>query len=342
MRLPLAAILATAALSPTLAAAQPAAPGPTLAAVRAKGTLDCGVSAGTPGYSFLDSQGVYQGFDVTFCRAIAAAVLNDPTRVRFIPVQGPQRLPTLQSGQIDVLISTVTWTQSRDTANGLNFAGVNFYDGQSFLVRRSANVTEARQLDGATICVTAGSTSELNVADWARSNRIRYSPVVFERNEETRNAYATGRCDSYSTDASQLAAARSALPNPAEHVVLGERISKEPLGPVVRQGDDQWFDIVKWTLYALIEAEEQGVTQANADAMRENPAPAIRRLLGLTGNYGQQMGLDDRWAYWAIRAVGNYGEIYERYLGEHSPVGLPRGVNNLWNRGGLMYAPPIR
>ncbi|WP_426954804.1 amino acid ABC transporter substrate-binding protein [Muricoccus radiodurans] len=337
----LAALLGALLLAPMLAWAQ-AAPGPTLAAVRAKGVLDCSTSLGTPGFSAPDSQGVYRGLDPDSCRAVAAAIFGDGSRVRFTPLAGPQRLPAVQSGQVDVGAQTLTWSQSRDTANGLNFPAITFYDGQSFLVRRSAGLQRAADLAGATICTVSGTTSELNLADWARTNNLQYQHVVFERNDEARRAYESGRCDSYSTDASVLAAARSGFPTPGDHVILPDRISKEPLALAVRHGDEQWTDIVRWTIYALIEAEELGVTQANAEAMLASPNPAIRRLLGVSGDHGPNMGLDRRWAYNAIRAVGNYGEMYDRNIGPDTPIGLPRGINALWNRGGLMYAPPIR
>lgn len=253
--------------------------------------MDCSAALGTPGFGAPDSQGVWQGLDPDFCRAIAAAVLGDGGRVRFVLMSGAQRMPSLQSGQVDVLAQTLTWSQSRDAA-GLNFPAINFHDGQSFLVRTSANIRRSAELAGATICTTPGSHSELNLADWARSHNIRHQPVVFERTDELRSAYISGRCDAHSTDASQLAAVRSALPDPQNHVVLPERISKEPLG--------------------------------------------------ISGDHGPNMGLDRRWAYWAIRAVGNYGEIHERPVGVNTPIGLERGSNAPWNRGGLMYAPPIR
>jgi len=319
-----------------------AAPGPTLSAVRAKGAIDCGAHPGAPGFGVMDSRGIYTGLEADTCRALAAAVFGDASKLRWVVVTSAARLPALQSGQIDVLPRTTTWTQSRDTANGLNFTAVNFYDGQGFLVRRSLNVTRAVQLDGATFCVTSGTTNELNLADWARSNRVAIRPVVFEQNDETRIAYQSGRCDVFTTDASQLAGIRSALPNPAEHVVLPDIISKEPLAVAVRHGDDQWFDIVRWTVFALIEAEELGVTQANVDQMLASERPEVRRLLGVSGEHGPFMGLDRRWAYNAIKAVGNYGEIFERHLGRNTPIGLSRGLNDLWTRGGLMYAPPIR
>ena len=340
MRLPaLTAALMCVAL-PTLA--QTANPGPTLSVVRSRDALICGAHPGAPGFGVLDSQGVYRGLDADTCRAVAAAVLGDANKVRWVVLSSQARLPALQSGQVDVLSRTTTWTQTRDTANGLNFTAVNFYDGQGFLVRRSANVQRARDLAGATICVTSGTTNELNLADWARSNNVQVQPLVFDQNEETRNAYINGRCDAFTTDASQLAGIRSALRVPDEHIILPDIISKEPLAPAVRHGDDQWFDIVRWTVYALIEAEELGITQANVDQMLTSPNPAVRRLLGVAGDHGPLMGIDRRWAYNAIKAVGNYGEVFERNLGRGSPIGLPRGVNDLWTRGGLMYAMPVR
>lgn len=340
MRLP--AAIGAALLLSGGALAQTASPGPTLSAIRDRGAVICGSHPGAPGFSVLDSQGVTRGLDADTCRAIAAAVLGDAAKARFVVLSSQARLPALQSGQVDVLPRTTTWTQTRDTANGLNFTAVNFYDGQGFLVRRSANVARARDLAGATICVTSGTTNELNLADWSRSNNIAVQPLVFDQNEETRNAYISGRCDAFTTDASQLAGIRSALRNPAEHMILPDIISKEPLSPAVRHGDDQWFDIVRWTVFALIEAEELGVTQANVDQMLSSPNPAIRRLLGNSGDHGPLMGIDRRWAYNAIKAVGNYGEVFERNLGSGSPIGLQRGVNDLWTRGGLMYAMPIR
>lgn len=319
-----------------------AAPGPTLASTRNKGSVDCGAHPGAPGFGITDSRGTYQGLDADTCRAVAAAIFGDGNRVRFTVLTSAARLPALQSGQIDLLPRTTTWTQSRDTANGLNFTAVTFYDGQGFLVRRNAGVQRANQLDGASICVTSGTTNELNLADWARSNRISFRPVVFEQNDETRIAYEAGRCDAFSTDASQLAGIRSALPRPDDHIVLPDIISKEPLAPAVRHGDDQWFDIVRWTIYALIEAEELGITRANVDDMLRSERPEVRRLLGVSGDHGPFMGLDRRWAYNAIKAVGNYGEIFERHLGRGSPIGLQRGLNDLWTRGGLMYAMPVR
>ncbi|GGJ24744.1 amino acid ABC transporter substrate-binding protein [Neoroseomonas lacus] len=334
------AALALMTAGPALA--QTASPGPTLTAVRARDAVVCGAHPGSPGFGVMDSQGVYRGLDADTCRAIAAATLGDGDKVRWTLLSSQARMPALQSGTVDLLARTTTWTQTRDTANGLNFTAVTFYDGQGFLIRRSAGVTRARELEGATVCVTSGTTNELNLTDWARANNVRIQPLVFDQNEETRNAYTAGRCDVYSTDASQLAGIRSTQRDPSEHVILPDIISKEPLTPAVRHGDDQWFDIVRWTVFALLEAEELGVTQANVDEMLNSTNASIRRLLGQTGDHGPLMGLDRRWAYNAIKAVGNYGEIYDRHMGPNTPIGLPRGINALWNQGGLMYAPPIR
>jgi general L-amino acid transport system substrate-binding protein len=323
-------------------AQQPAPAGPTLTAIRSKGQLDCGAHPGAPGFGLMDTRGTYVGLEADTCRAIAAAVFGDANRVRWTVLTSAARLTALQAGQIDVLPRTTTWTHSRDTTNGLNFTAVNFYDGQGFLVRRSSGVQRARDLDGASVCMSSGTTNELNLADWARANRLTIRPVVFEQNDEPRIAYEAGRCDAFSTDASQLAGIRASLPRPDDHVVLPDLISKEPLAVAVRHGDDQWFDIVRWTIFALIEAEEIGVTQANVDEQLRSENPAVRRLLGTSGDHGPFMGLDRRWAYNAIKAVGNYGEIFERHLGRNTPIGLARGVNDLWTRGGLMYAPPIR
>ncbi len=340
---PLAALLGLLlpALTPT-ASAQPQSAGPTMSAVKQRDLLVCGTSTGAAGFSMPDSRGEYRGLDNDLCRAVAAAALGDPAKIRWVPLTTQARLPALQSGQVDVLIRTVTWTQGRDTANGLNFTAISFYDGQGFLVRKSLGVKKATELEGATICVVAGSTNELNLSDWARVNNLRYQPVVFEQNDEARRSYQSGRCDAYSTDASQLAGLRSTFQNPAEHEILPDIISKEPHSPVVRHGDDQWFDIVRWTLFALLIAEEHGITQANLDTHLTSQNPEIRRLLGLSGDHGPLMGLDRKWAYNAIRAVGNYGEIFERHLGKASQVGLERGLNAQWSKGGLMYAPPMR
>jgi general L-amino acid transport system substrate-binding protein len=334
--------LALALFVPASAALAQNAPGPTLASVLKKGYVECAVAPATPGFSFVDSKGEFRGMDADTCRAVAAAIFGDANHARLVPLNGAQRMPSLQSGQVDMVSETLTQTMSREAANGLLFAGVNFYDGQGFLTRKSNGVTSAKDLAGASICVSAGSTSELNLADWARTNHIDIHPVVFERVEEGREAYNAGRCDAYSTDASQLAAIATIMRDPENQVVLPERISKEPLGPAVRQGDDQWFEIVKWTLAALIEAEEQGITQANVEEKLKSESPQVKRLLGTTGDFGKFIALDNHWAYNAIKAVGNYGEMFDRNLGEGSPLKMPRGKNDLWTRGGLMYAPPIR
>ncbi len=314
----------------------------TLATVKARGHLICGGHPGAPGFSQPDSRGEYTGFDADHCRAIAAAIFGDAKAIRFRPLSSQQRLIAVQTGEIDVLIRTTTWSMARDVQSGLNVTNTIFYDGQGFLVRKKLGLKSAKQLDGASICVTSGTTNELNLADWSRSNNIKILPLVIDQNDETRKAYESGRCDAFTTDASQLAGVRTAMTDPNEHVVLPDIISKEPLGPYVRHGDDQWFDLVKWTMFALVEAEELGVTSKNAEELLKSPSPAIQRLLGASGGFGKMLGLDDRWAYNAIRAVGNYGEIFERNVGKGSPLQLERGLNALWNQGGLIYAPPIR
>lgn len=312
-------------------------------AIRVRGSIVCGVNQGVAGFSAPDSRGEYRGLDADFCRALAAAVFGDPAKVRFVPTSSQNRFTMLQSGEIDVLARNATQTLQRDTALGLNMAGVNFYDGQGFMVRASLGITSARQLDGATICMQPGTTSELNTADYFRANNMRLAPVLIERPDEFVGAYSAGRCDAMTQDASQLASYRAtALQNPSDHVLLPERISKEPLGPMVRHGDDQWFDIVKWVLMGMVEAEELGITKMNLDQRLRDPNPAVQRLLGVTPGFGRALGLDERWLYNAISAVGNYGESFERNLGSGSPIGLPRGHNDLWTRGGLMYALPLR
>ncbi len=328
------------------AIAQDAAPQPagtTLAAIRARGVLDCGVSTGDPAWSQPDSQGTWQGMDVDMCRAVAAAVLGDPGKVAYHPLTGQTRFAALAGGQIDMLSRTTTWTFLRDAVNGLNFTALYFMDGQGFLVRSDSGIEHASQLDGASICIVSASTHELNLQDWARANNLRFQPVVFADKNEARVAYESGRCDSYTGDSSQLAAVRAAFNNPSAHRVLPERISKEPYAVAVRQGDDQWFDIVRFVIFGLIEAEELGVTRDNAARLAaESPRPAVQRLLGRSGDLGPRVGLDRAWLLNAIKAVGNYGEVYDRHLGANSPVQLPRGPNRLWNAGGLLWSPPIR
>lgn len=313
----------------------------TVAAIRARGQLICGVSVNAPGFALPDSRGEFRGLDVDTCRAVAAAILGDATRVRFVPSTAVQRFPMLQSGEVDMLARNTTWTLARESQLGLAFAGINFYDGQGFMVRRSANVTSARQLDGATVCVQPGTTTELNLSDYFRSNRMRFTPVVIESVEEIRAAFVAGRCDAYTNDISSLASFRATrTTDAADFVLLPEVISKEPLGPVVRKGDWRFFDIVRWSLFAQIAAEELGVTSANVEEMaRTSTNPDIQRLLGRTAELGRSMGVDNDWALRIVRQVGNYGEMYERNI---TPIGIPRGVNNLWTNGGLHYAPPIR
>ncbi len=314
----------------------------TLDAVKGRGVLTCGVNTALPGFSNPNSQGVWQGLDVDLCKAIAAAVFGDANKTKFVPTTSQQRFVALQSGEVDVLTRNATQTLLRDTTLGLHMAGVNFYDGQGFIVKRSMNVTSAKQLDGATVCVQPGTTTELNLADYFRSNKLKFTPVVIERLEENIASYQAGRCDAYTTDASGLASVRSNLAVPNDHVILPERISKEPLGPMVRKGDDQWFAIVKWVLTAMIEAEEYEVTQANVDAQLKSTNPGIQRMLGVTPGFGKALGLDEKWAYNVIKQVGNYADSYERNVGPKTPIGLERGVNDLWTKGGLMYALPLR
>lgn len=335
------------ALSAAVAAlaATPALAGKDLDAIKSRGALVCGASTGLAGFSAADSQGKWTGLDVDYCRALAAAILGDANKVRFSPLTPQQRFTALQSGEIDVLSRNTTWTLTRDASLGMHFVGVTFYDGQGFMVPKSLNVKSAKQLKGATVCVQSGTTTELNLTDYSRANNLQMKPVVFADLAATNAAYFAGRCQAYTTDASGLASIRSKeAKNPADHVILPELISKEPLGPSVRRGDDEFFAIAKWTLNALLEAEEYGITQANVDQMKKDSKnPGVMRLLGSgTEDTGKLLGLDKEWAYRAIKAVGNYGEIFERNVGEKTPINLPRGTNNLWSNGGVMYAPPVR
>lgn len=314
----------------------------TLEKTKQRGYVSCGTSEGVPGFSLPDDKGNWVGFDIDWCRAVAAAIFNDPNAARYKSLSARDRLIALQGGEIDMLARTTTWTSSRDTAFGFNFTAINYHDGQGFLVRKSAGLKSAKELNGASICVQQGTTGELNLADYFVKNGIKNQVVAFASTVEASRAFESGRCDAWTTDISALSANRLKFGKPDEYVVLPDIISKEPLGAWVRQGDDQWFDIVRWTLFALITAEELGITQANVDGHLNSQNPEVRRLLGLSGDHGPLMGLDRRWAYWAIKAVGNYGEIFERHLGKDTPVGLERGLNALWNQGGLMYAPPIR
>ena len=314
----------------------------TLEAIKQRGVLHCGVNVGLPGFGQPDDKGNWTGLDVDFCRAVAATIFNDPKKVTFKPLTAKERFTALQSGEVDLLARNTTWTLGRDTALGLSFTGVNFYDGQGFLVKKSLGVKSAKELNGASICVQTGTTTELNLADYFRTNNIQYRPVVFEKADEALAAYDAGRCDAFTTDASGLYAERQKLKNPAEQIVLPEIISKEPLGPAVRQGDSQWFTVVRWVHFAMVNAEELGVTQANVEQMLNSPNPEIQRMLGKEGEFGKGMGLENDWAYRIIKHVGNYGEAYDRNVGSGSHLNIERGVNNLWSKGGLQYAPPIR
>ena len=317
--------------------------GPTLDNVKAKGYLRCGVHHGLPGFSSPDDKGNWAGIDVDVCRAIAAAVFGDAGKVKFTPLSAKERLTALQSGEVDVLSRNTTWTLTRDAALGLNFTGVTYYDGQGFLVRKDLGISSARELDGASVCVQTGTTTELNLGDYFRASGMEYTPVVFEKSDETLAAYEAGRCDAITSDRSQLYAHRIKLRTPKDHVVLPEVISKEPLGPVVRQGDDAWFNIVKWALFAMVNAEELGVDSISAANLRgSSRAPAVRRLLGVEGDKGKALQLSNDWAYDIVTQVGNYAEVFERNLGTGSPLGIDRGLNQLWNKGGLQFAPPIR
>jgi len=315
----------------------------TLDDVKARGEVNCGVSTGVNGFSAPDSAGEWQGFDVAVCRAVAAAVLGDPKKVKFVTTTGQTRFTALSSGEIDMLSRNTTWTFSRDVDLKFTFAGVNYYDGQGFMVNKALGVSSAKELDGATVCIQTGTTTELNLADYFKSNNMSYEPVPIETNAEAQQQYLAGACDVYTTDASGLAATRATFADPENHIVLPEIISKEPLGPLVAHGDDQWADIVMWTLNALIAAEELGVTSANIEELSKGTNnPEINRLLGTEGDLGAMFGLDNEWAKRAIMAGGNYGEIFATNIGESTPIGLARGLNAQWTQGGLLYAPPFR
>ncbi|MGQ0653583.1 MAG: amino acid ABC transporter substrate-binding protein [Betaproteobacteria bacterium] len=312
----------------------------TLDAVKSKGFVQCGVNTGLAGFSQPDSKGVWKGVDVDICRAVAAAVLGDANKVRYTPLTAQQRFTALQSGEVDLLSRNTTWTITRDTSLGLNFVGVNYYDGQGFMVPRKLNVKSAKQLNGATVCVQPGTTTELNLADYFRANRMTFKPVVIEKLEEVLNAYFAGRCDVFTTDHSGLIALRATrAPRPDDHVILPEIISKEPLGPAVRHGDDRWFDVVKWSFYAMVEAEELGLDSKNIDAQMKSANPSVQRFVGASGDIGKMLGLDNRWAVNIVKQVGNYAESFDANL---KPLGFERGMNRLWNQGGLLYVPPIR
>ena len=337
------ALLGAAALAVGVIAT-PAHAGKTLDAIKARGQVVCGVNVGLAGFSQADSQGNWSGLDVDICRAVAAAVLGDGNKVKWVPLNAQQRFTALQSGEIDVLSRNTTWTLTRDASLGMHFTGTTYYDGQGFMVPVKSKVKSAKQLKGATVCVQSGTTTEKNLTDYSRANGLNLKPVVFEKVEAATGAYFAGRCIAYTTDASGLASVRNKeAKDPKEHLILPELISKEPLGPSVRRGDDEWFSIVKWVVFGLLEAEEYGITQANVDKMlAESQDPVVLRVLGKSEDTGKLLGLDKNWMVNALKAVGNYGEIFERNVGPNTPIALPRGVNNLWNKGGLMYAPPVR
>ena len=334
--------IALAALAATMLAAGSASAG-TMADVQARGKLNCGVTGGQAGFSAPDAGGMWHGLDVEYCRAIAAAVLKDPNAVTFIPTTGQTRFTALASGEVDILSRVTTWTFSRDVDLKFTFAGVIYYDGQGFMVPKSLGINSAKDLDGATVCIQTGTTTELNIAEYFRKHNIKYEPVPVENNADVQQKFGAGACDVISSDGSDLASTRSSFPNPQDYVILPEIISKEPLGPLVRQGDDQWADVARWTLNALISAEELGVTSENVEKLAAGTDnPDINRLLGREDKLGEMLGLDDAWARRAIAAVGNYGEMFARNLGDKTPVALPRGLNALWTDGGLMYGLPLR
>jgi len=315
----------------------------TLADIKARGELICGTNTGLTGFAAPDANGVYQGFDVAVCKAIAAAVLGDATKVRYVPTTGETRFTALASGEVDLLVRNSTWTFSRDTDLKFDFVAVNYYDGQGFMVKKDLGVSSAKELDGATVCIQTGTTTELNLADFFKANNISYTPVTVADDSEAQRQYVAGACDAYTTDASGLAASRATLPDAENHIILPEIISKEPLGPVVRHGDNNWGDVVRWTFYALVAAEELGITSANVNEIGASTVnPEIKRILGTEGDMGAMMGLDAEWAKRAIAANGNYGEIFAANIGESTPIGLARGLNAQWTQGGLMYAPPFR
>ena len=322
----------------------PAQAGKTIDAIKARGQLVCGVNTGLAGFAAADSQGNWSGLDVDYCKAVAAALLGDASKVKYVPLNAQQRFTALQSGEIDLLSRNTTWTLTRDASLGMHFVGITYYDGQGFMVPAKGKIKNAKQLKGATVCVQSGTTTEKNLTDFSRANNLAIKPVVFEKQEASTSAYFSGRCQAFTTDASGLASIRNKEAKvPAEHLILPELISKEPLGPSVRRGDDEFFAVTKWVLFALLEAEEYGITQANVDAMKaKTDDPVIGRILGSTEDTGKLLGLDKEWAARAIKATGNYGEIFERNVGPTSPLALPRGINKLWNKGGIQYAPPIR
>ena len=336
------ALSATLVTTVLLAVASSAHAGTALNAIKERGHIKCGVSDGLPGFSHTDEKGKFSGIDVDVCRAVAAAVFGDSTKVKFTPLTAKERFTALQTGEIDVLSRNSTWTSSRDSALGLNFTGVTYYDGQGFLVNKKLGVKSAKELDGATVCVQAGTTTELNLSDYFRAHKMKYTPITYDKSDESAKALEAGRCDVLTSDQSQLYAQRIKLAKPSDYVVLPEVISKEPLGPVVRHGDDDWFDIVKWTLFVMVDAEELGIDSKNVEEMKKSTNPDIKRMLGVEGDKGKDFGLANDWMAVVIKQVGNYGEIFDRNVGKGSPLQIERGLNALWTQGGLQYAPPVR
>ncbi len=335
--------LKTASLSvAALALATTVSTADTLDSIKKKGSISCGVSTGIAGFSATDSSGQWKGIDVDFCKAVASAVFGDSSKVKYVPLTAKERFTALQSGEIDLLSRSTTWTATRDTSLGLNFAGVNYYDGQGFLISKNLGVNSAKELDGATFCIQAGTTTELNLTDWFKANKMEYKPVTFDTSGQTIEGFKAGRCDAVTSDASQLYGLVLKVKDPNSVKVLPEIISKEPLGPVVRQGDDKWFNIVKWSHIAMLNAEELGINQANVDSMLKSKNPNVKRLLGVSGKAGENLGLDSKWAYSIIKNVGNYGESFARNVGKDSPLKIDRGLNKLWTQGGLQYGAPIR
>src|SRR2546423_8575418 len=335
-------LTATAGLAAMLACG-PAMAGKDLDSVKARGALVCGVPTGTAGFAVADSQGKWVGLDVDVCRAVSAAIFGDSEKVKYTPLTAQQRFTALQSGEVDILSNNTTATLTRDTALGLDFTAITYYDGQGFMVNKKLGVKSAKELNGATVCVQLGTTTELNLADYFRANKMTFKPVVIEKVEEVRAAFFAGRCDVFTTDASGLYSTRAAnAPNPDDYIILPEIISKEPLGPVVRHGDNQFADIVRWALFAQIEAEEYGITSKNVDEMLKSDNPTIKRILGVTPGMGKALGVDEKWVYNIVKQVGNYGESFDRNLGKDSALKIDRGLNKLWTQGGLQYAPPIR
>jgi general L-amino acid transport system substrate-binding protein len=330
------------AFAAAMAVAATAASAQTLNTVKSRGMLNCGANGTLGGFGLPDAQGNWTGLDVDYCRAVAAAIFNDASKVKFVALTAKDRFTALQSGDVDLLARNTTWTSSRDTSLGLNFAAINYFDGQGFMVRKALKVNSALELNDAAVCVQQGTTTELNLSDYFRANKMKVKTVTFATADEAIKAYDSGRCDAFTTDASGLYAERLRLAKSDDHIVLPEIISKEPLGPSVRHGDDQWFDIVKWTHYAMITAEELGITKANVDEQAKSANPDVKRLLGSEGNYGEQLGLTKDWAYRIIKLVGNYGEVFEKNVGQGSPLKIARGQNGLWSKGGLQYAPPVR